>query len=417
MEAPALRFSQIDADQRRFKGFLDVPCGSWSRESTAGDLEQVVSAQTGLRVAYIAYRGMRLKKDKQLATVIVDLEDGACPRFSVHTTSGENVFFVRSLAGNSVMVDIPLDSSTVKDLKTEVYVLERIPAADQRFLYNGTHFADEEPITKTLRDYGVERDSTVQLLTRLRGGGGERFPAAKLEFSDLQNKSALKVLPWSKTAPPWRIVAKGLNLEGKCTNKACVAGRARSRVVCRKGYTAVNLVTERAQCPICKETVQVKTCSFTDCVWMYEGRKPERAMPSPWRVHSLVANCFTGSRKADDDDDYPAVEKRSRDIVSPWFKASTKYEYFAQTKNMVQWENLLVVAKKVPTVAKDGPNTAVPTDEPCSICFQKFAASKDRATTHTTSCGHIFHADCVEAWLSCSGKACPICRADLVVEK
>lgn len=298
------------------------------------------------------------------------------------------------------MVDIPLGSSTVKDLKAEVYVLERIPPADQRFLYNGKHFADEEPVTKTLRDYGVERDSTVQLLARLRGGD-ETFP-----FSDLQNKSALKVLSWSKTAPPWRVVAKGLNLEGKCRNKACAAGRARSRVVCRKGYTAVNLITERAQCPMCKEPVQVKTCSFTDCVWMYEGRKPEQAKPS--RVQSLLTNCFTGSRKGE-------YEKRSsRDIVSPWFKASTKYEYFEQTKNMVQWENLLVVAKKVPTVAKDGPNTAVPTDEPCSICFQKFA---DRPTTHTTSCGHIFHSDCVEAWLSCSGTACPICRVDLVVEK
>ncbi|KAG0580624.1 hypothetical protein KC19_4G187800 [Ceratodon purpureus] len=420
MEAPALRFSQIDADQKKFKGFLDVSYGNWSAESTVGDLERMVSAQTGLRVAYIAYRGMRLRKDRQLSTLILDLEEGSCPRFSVHTTTGENVFFVRSLAGNSVMVDIPLDSSTVKDLKAEVHALEKIPTEDQRFLYQGKHFADIEPITKTLRDYGVERDSTVQLLTRLRGGGVD-IPSAKIEFSDLQNKSALKVLPWSKKAPVWRIVGKGLNLEGKCTNKACAAGRARSRVVCKKGYTAVNLVTEQAQCPVCKESVQVKTCSFTDCLWMYEGRKVETTKSShrlSSRVTALLTDCFTGSPK---EDDYPAVEKQSstavRDIVSPWFRASTKYEYFKQTKNMVQWENLLVVAKKVPTVAKDGPNAAIPLDESCSICFQNFEATKDRAKTHTTSCGHIFHADCVESWLSCSGTACPICRVNLVVEK
>lgn len=422
MEAPALRVSQIDGDQKKFKGFLDVSYGNWSTESTVGDLEQVVSAQTGLRVAYIAYRGMRLGKDKHLSTLILDLEEGSCPRFSVHTTSGENVFFVKSLSGNSVMVDIPLDSSTVKDLKEEVHALEKIPTEYQRFLYSGKHLADSEPITKTLRDYGVERDSTVQLVTRLRGGVAD-VPSARLEFSDLQNQSALKVLPWSKTAPVWRIVGKGLNLEGRCTNKACVAGRQRLRVVCKMGYRAVNLVTERAQCPVCSRTVQVTTCSFTDCLWMYEGRKAETAQPLhelSKRVTSLLTNCFTG-KSSHNNDDHPAVEKQSstvgRDIVSPWFKASTKYEYFTQTKNMVQWENLLVVAKKVPTVAKDGPNATIPHDESCSICFQNFEATKDRTKTHTTSCGHIFHADCVESWLSCSGTACPICRVDLVVEK
>lgn len=403
MEGPALRFSQVDADHKKFKGFLDVPFQTWSTGATFGELESSISTQTGLRVAYITYRGVRLRKDRQISTLIPDLQQGACNRFSVHTTSGENLFFVKSLTGNSVMVDLPLATSTVKELKDEVEALEKIPIEYQRFLYNGKHFHDVEPVTKTLKDYGVERDSTVQLLTRLRGGGGE-----VLEFSDLQNQGALKVLPWSKTAPLWRIVGKGLNLEGKCTNKNCAAHG--QRVVCKKGFTAVNLVTEKASCPICKQTVQVRTCSFTSCSWMFEGRKaqpPQSARIK--RVTSFITNCFGKN------EEYPAMEKQSsRDIVSPWFKASNKYEYFKQTKNMVQWENLLVVAKKVPTVAKNGPHAQISLDDSCSICFHNFETN---AKTHTTNCGHTFHADCVESWLACSGTACPICRVELVTEK
>lgn len=405
MEGPTLRFSHIDADKKKFMGFLDVSFPSWSTGKTFGDLGRELAAQTGHHVAYIAYRGVRLEKTRPISTLIPDLHDGACSRFSVHTTSGENLFFVRSLGGNSVMVDLPLATSTVKDLKDEVEALEHIPVEYQRFLYNGKHFADREPITKTLRDYGVERDSTVQLLTRLRGG----TPAARmLEFSDLQNESALKVLPWSKTAPVWRIVGKGLNLEGKCTNKLCAAHG--HRVVCKKGFTVVNLVTEKASCPVCKETIQVKTCSFTSCSWMYEGRKVPT--PKPRRLPRFLTNCF--GRSNGTDDEYPAMEKQStnRDIVSPWFRASNKYEYFKQTQNMVQWENLLVVAKKIPTVAKNGAHAQVPLEDSCSICFQKFEDAK----THTTTCGHNFHADCVESWLACSGTACPICRVELVVE-
>lgn len=419
MEGPALHFSQIDADRRKFKGFLDVPFQSWSSGTTVRDLEKEVSSQTDLRVVYIAYRGMRLTKDTQISALIPDLQEGSCPRFSVHTTSGDNIFFVKSLRGSSVMVDIPLNSSTVRELKEEVEALEKIPSEYQRFIYNGKHLADSEPITKTLHDYGVGRDSTVQLLTRLRGGAPD--VPAPIEFTDVQNESALEVRSWSKDAPLWRIVGKGLNLEGKCTNKACIAHG--HTVVCRKGFVVVNLAKEQGHCPICKQAVRVKTCSFTSCTWMYEGRKAVGAGPKPARglsrrcseLTSFLSKCF-GGNSCVKDGEYSAIEKRGRDIISPWFHASSNYESFKQECNMVKWDNLLIVAKKCPTVSKDAPDAVVPHDEPCSICFQKFGTNSD-VKNHTTSCGHTFHADCVESWLSCGGSACPVCRVDLVVEQ
>jgi hypothetical protein len=433
MEGPALHLSQIDADLRKFKGFVNVPYQSWSSGTTVADLEKEIASQTGLRVAFIAYRGARLTKDTQLSKLILDLHQGSklIPRFSVHTTSGDNIFFVKSLKGNSIMLDMPLKSTTVTELKEEVAVLENIPTNYQRFIYKGQQIADDElsvcrdTVKKTLHDFGVERDSTLHLVTRLRGGGTD-VPAS-IEFSDLQNQKALKVLNWSKTAPVWRIVDKGLNLEGKCTNKACPGNG--QLVICRKGFVAVNLSKEQGTCPICKQGVQVKTCSFTSCMWMYEGRKaitkssPSRGLELSRRrskVTNLLTKCFSG-KSPTDDDCYPKLEKQQdavgQDIVSPWYRASDKYEYFKRANNMVKWENLIIVAKKLPVVSKDGPNAEAPQDEPCSICFQAFGPNADAEKNHTTSCGHTFHANCVESWLSCGGTACPICRADLVVEK
>jgi hypothetical protein len=398
MEGPALRFSHIDAENKKFKGFVDVPYKSWSTKATMSELESEMSSQLGgLRVAYIAYRGVRVRKDRQISSYIPDLkQQGACKdiRFSVHTTTGKNAFFVKTLEGNSVIVDLPLATTTVNELKAEVNFVKQIPIEYQRFQYEGKQFSD----CKSLANYGVERDSTVHLLTHLRGG------APGIEFTDIQNQSALCSVPFAKTAPKWKVCTRGLNLEGKCENKACEAFG--QRVICMMGFTAVNLSTDMAPCPICKERVQVKTCSFTSCSWMFEGRKvsPKKRM-SFNRIAGFVTGCFA-----------PKTQEKpvSRDIVSPWYKASNKYEFFRQKDNMVQWENLIVVAKKLPTLARNHEQAVVSVDEKCSICFHDFSGN---LKTHTTPCKHTFHAECLESWLGCSATGCPICREEVVVEK
>ncbi|VVB08619.1 unnamed protein product [Arabis nemorensis] len=49
----------------------------------------------------------------------------------------------------------------------------------------------------------------------------------------------------------------------------------------------------------------------------------------------------------------------------------------------------------------------------CAVCLNEF---KDKETLRLVSpCGHVFHADCVDIWLSYRF-TCPICRADVVPE-
>ncbi|KAK9915941.1 hypothetical protein WJX75_006248 [Coccomyxa subellipsoidea] len=57
-------------------------------------------------------------------------------------------------------------SDTVESVKAQIAGKEGIPAEVQRLIYAGRQLEDEQ----TLSHYSVERDSTLHLVMRLRGG-------------------------------------------------------------------------------------------------------------------------------------------------------------------------------------------------------------------------------------------------------
>jgi hypothetical protein len=66
---------------------------------------------------------------------------------------------VKTLTGKSIELQVKLTDS-VESLKKQVADKEGIPVEQQRIIYAG----------KTLNDYGITNDVTVQLVLRLRGG-------------------------------------------------------------------------------------------------------------------------------------------------------------------------------------------------------------------------------------------------------
>ena len=315
--ATMIQLSHISIDEKSLAGFLTVPY-SGTTNSTVEDLEQnVASNLPGLRVVYISYRGVRLSKDTVLSYLMPKLHQDeninsnigliSSPRFAVHTASGRNVFFVKSIRGNSIVVDgLPLSSTTVQELQEEVQSREGIPAKHQRFIFEGKQLSNSP---KTLGDYGVQKDSTVQLLLRLRGGGA--VPASlpcKTSFADISNRVMLRVQPYGKLVPTWRYVVRGLNIEGLCMNPSCKAYF--HMVICQKGFTAFNVVVQPVHCPACKKPVKAITCSFSDCLWMFEGRKTDsksrkqisggrRGGAGNVNLLSIFTNCFKSGQKVD----------------------------------------------------------------------------------------------------------------------
>jgi hypothetical protein len=72
---------------------------------------------------------------------------------------------VRTLAGKTITVDVESDES-VTSLKAKIQAKEGIPPEEQRIIFGGKQLDPE----KTLADYDIDEESTLNLVLRLRGG-------------------------------------------------------------------------------------------------------------------------------------------------------------------------------------------------------------------------------------------------------